>query len=201
MKLLDKIATWFATDEDDDTPVSRVYHPSERTCPPEVLRGLRAVDPAAELLYLTRGTWLLGVVRWNWERVESCAKTLGMIRHNVTRMEYGITPAEQTERARGNAERQALLQLGMQGFRPIVRYAWRDPDGSMVNDFRVRDWLYRCLAEQTAEAAMDWAEGIPQTARRVGTLLDAGRTRGWDAVRHAGRGKGFVTNPGLIGAV
>jgi hypothetical protein len=185
-------------DEDEDAPASRLYHPSERTCPPAVLRDLRTIDPAAELLYVGRGRWWLAVVRWDWNIVRDAAKVLRLLRQGVTRMEYGIAWSEQLERAKSNAERATMMRLGVQGFRgPIAEYTYRDPDSRIVEDFRLRDWNYRVCPEETVNESIAYASGEPQLAARIATLKDAARTRGWDALRHVVRGKGFVTNLGV----
>ncbi len=195
-----KLLRSFRRDQDDgpDEPRSRLYHPSERTCPPEVLRGLRGIDPAAELLYVGRGRWWLAVVLWDWQIVCSAAWCLRQLRAGVTRMEFGIEWKEQLERAKSNAERAMMMRLGVQGFRgPIAEYHYRDPDSRIVEDFRLRDWNYRVCPEETVAAAIDHAAGVPQFNARIATLMDASRTRGWDAMRHSVRGRGFVVNPGL----
>lgn len=140
-------------------------------CPPEIAAGLRAVDPAAELIHLGGAQWLLGVRKPNPEaaaEVEKQLKTLVTVRNQV---------ADAADRARVDQEIALELQLlqycATTGFRPIHPYTI-GPRRSMheiVQDFALRDHNWRtrpdaAFAELAEAVSIDAGD-----ARRTAIVL------------------------------
>lgn len=182
---------------------SRVYFPSERTCPPDVLRGVRAVDPAAELLYAGRGIWMLGVLNFSWPAYQQAVHAIARLRENGTKLPTVGGTAEENaleleQRARANAAKLRYHQLLLQGYRHIAIYEQNDPDSRIVHDFQARDCEHRVLADLGLDATLQAAltEGDRDKLARINKLRHAIRTGGTDTWRYATRMvKGYRAAP------
>jgi hypothetical protein len=157
---------------DDPATMPLVYHPSPRQCPPAVRRGLRAIDPTAELVYLRTGNWLLGSVRPTRIRQRKAIRVLdGLSRHGADTT--GMTDAEIDLLRYQRYGTFMVAKLILQGFAPIKLYHTWDPDSSIVEDFRRRDWLYRHRADAEFAERQDEAEGGPEERARFAALQAA----------------------------
>jgi hypothetical protein len=187
---------------------SRVHFPSERTCPPEVLRGCRAVDPSAELLYAGGGRWILGAVRFSWLAYKQAWNAIDKLYANVTKLPYQNgtaeeTLAELTARGRANAQKLAFNQLALQGYRHIAIYDQNDPDWRIVKDFEYRDFELRVFADLGLDLvlAAALAEGDQDKLARIEKLRSAIRLHGTSAWRYATRMlSGYRPSPSQTGA-
>lgn len=184
---------------------SRVYFPSERTCPPAILAGVRAVNPMAELLYAGHGNWLLGVVRFSWPAYQEAWNTLAHLDQTVTSLPYiGGTAQENRpeliERARSNATKRAYYRLALQGFRFIGVYRG-DPSGRIVRDYEYRDFEYRIFRDFGLDLVLEEAETAGDTRKvaKINKLRDAIRTHGTATYRYLG-GQRHIQTHGSKGA-
>lgn len=155
---------------------------SSREAPVHVVRGLREIDPTAELVYLRRGLWLLGSVRWNRDAVRKAQNIWGRACHALV---YAIA---RTKIPNLKVDKRSLLRLefaslSMVGFRHIARYAFQgEPTNAIVEDFREMDFLYRHVSDnELFQALDDRAEARRMEARAE--LTDPARGR--DAWRYA----------------
>jgi hypothetical protein len=153
-----------------------VDFPQLRTAPKDVVRGLREVDPTAELVYLEKGRWLLGSVRWNRDLVAAARRILGRalkVAHNSTK--HGPThQIEHLPRVRGRVQ---FALLAMQGFRPITEYKIQgSPDSRVVEDFRRRDWLFKNTSDLEHEAMLS-SESEERKREARADLTDSERAR------------------------
>jgi hypothetical protein len=101
--------------------------------PPELLRRLRAIRPNVELLYQGEGRWMLGEVRWNWEKYRRGVAIIAQFLHN--RHKEGVAVLSDP-RHRRFLEEGLLL---MQGFTWIRDYEG-PPDGRIEIDYARMCW-------------------------------------------------------------
>lgn len=137
---------------------SLVDFPQSRECPPDIRRGLRALDPTAEVVYLGPRHWIVGRVRPN-QHVRKIAE--GML-DDVTRVLS--VRAQNTESRR---KRVALACLALQGFRPVQEYRLNDLDGRVVKEFQESQW--RMLHTSDNQLEREWdaeQEAIRERNRR-----------------------------------
>lgn len=186
--------------------MTRAYYPSERTCPPEILRGLRLVDPQAELLYAHEGQWILGAMRFSWPAYQTAWQSLDHLEHTVEKLPYFHGTAEEKlaeleRRARSNAQKRAYNRLALQGYRQIGVYRQNDPDWRIVKDFEYRDFEIRVFADLGLDVVLEeaLASGNQQKLARINKLRDAIRTHGVSAWRHV-RGLKHIQTHGSKGA-
>lgn len=110
-----------------------VQYDTAYEAPHAVVRGLRAIRPNAELLYQGKGVWMLGEVRWNWERHRrGCA----ILRH------FWLSKKEVGAEWMTDPRAMAFLregQLMIQGFVWIADYSG-EPNGRIVEDYRRKCW-------------------------------------------------------------
>lgn len=134
------------------TPLLPQYNPPGGRAPdPALLRDLRDIDPQAELLYLGRGFWILGVVKHNRIAVRSAERRLKRLYQTLhtAAARFRKDPALQVEWA----SRILQARLASWGFRPIATYqvqGW--PSSEILNDFRIRDWKHQHFTQREAEA-------------------------------------------------
>lgn len=107
--------------------------PGGLVAPQDVMRRLRAIRPCAELLYQGEGVWMLGEVRWNWERYRRGVKML--VQHVESRKELGV---KWMDDPRGIAFMREGWLL-MQGFVWIGDYVGM-PDGRIEIDYARKCW-------------------------------------------------------------
>ena len=182
--------------------IPSLTYPSERTCPPALRAELRGIEPTAELLYVGGGRWVLGTVRWYWPNVQKVMHALAKLeRDTATQLNaFGLDADVNRDPAvrRSAAARQARtiywLKLLIQGFRPVADYHG-DPDGRIVRDFELRDFLYRVRPDALDAVKEAEALGDTHTAGRVRTLLDGLHTTGTDGWRKMMRHRVSVTKP------
>lgn len=168
--------------------------PGGRVADPSLVQDLRAIDPHAELLYLGRGFWILGVVTWNRVAVRSAIRRLDRL--------YGALHTSQ-QRFRNDPElllewasRILSTTLASWGFRPVATYqveGW--PDSAITKDFRIRDWKYRHLTESAAEAEfMENTSHDNALEKRQKRIVEAHELTHRDVHRYAFRGQHSVTS-------
>jgi hypothetical protein len=118
-----------------------------RDAPPEVVAEFRAVDPRAELLYLGRGKWWVGLVYTNIPLIQDGRRELIALGQDVDA--FGVN------RTAWPSLRTAMLKS--QGFRKVhlwdidkdgnwiryERFAGDPPWGYLLNMFARQDWIYR----------------------------------------------------------
>lgn len=147
-----------------------IAFPQSRTAPPALLQQLREIDANAELVYFGAGRWALGVYRPHRQVIAAAARRLAFLSHfaRATRDDVHGTRLETT------------------GFRPIHWYTIQgEPDGRIVEDFRLRDFNYRNQADATFAARMSESAGEVARAehdRRLRSNLQAAAPDAW---RHA----------------
>lgn len=185
---------------------SRVYFPSERTCPRHVLAGCRAVDPAAEILYAGHGRWLLGVVRFSWPAYQQAYHTMARLEEGGTKLpQYGpdaVEGRELTLRGRANAEKRAFHRLCLQGYRHIAVYnVTGELTSTIVHDFQYRDFELRVFADWGLDLVLQQAmnEGDQRKLAKIAKMRDALRTHGTGVYRYLG-GQRHIPTIGSKGA-
>lgn len=101
--------------------------------PRELMQRLRAIRPNAELLYQGKGIWMLGEVRWNYERYRRGVAILAHFWESKKEvgMEWMSDPRALAFLREGD--------LMVQGFVWIADYVG-DPDGRIVEDYRRKCW-------------------------------------------------------------
>lgn len=153
-----------------------VQFPQIRTAPIDVVRGLREVDPTAELVYMERGRWLLGSVRWNRDLVQQSARILARAIEAASRASK-FAPTHQMEQLRRIRGRVQFAVLGSQGFRPITEYVIQGaPNSRIVEDFRRRDWMFKNTTDTELETMLNAASESNKQAAHD-DLTDTERAR------------------------
>lgn len=160
--------------------------PTGRTAPPELTRGLKEVDPTAELVYIGDGRWDLMRLRPKNDDRAHVANAMLMNAYKACQVgklqEHGWYRALRFAR---------LLRLGYVVF---GRYRLeRDPDWRIVHDFRRAIWEYtHDHNDETIEYKWNWRERKAEEIRaRLGD-----RSAARDAV-HALRNRMTMTVNGL----
>lgn len=155
--------------------------------PPEVLQGLRDIDPDADLVHLGGKEWLLGIRGPN---PAARGKLHARLADAHAKVHAGSPGAWAGEREWLNAELSkelSVLQLCADGFRPIHLYTTDggSPDHSIVHDFRMRDYNYRTRPEE-AMAEMREAISFDEQDRikRGGIMRDFARSEANSLFRH-----------------
>jgi len=101
--------------------------PEERVCPEGLLRQLRQVDPAAELIYVGEGEWWLGVVKPNTFRRAQGDAILG----------------REWRKDQPSWDQLRYGQLMRQGFAFCGTWTFLgEPTGQIVHEFRESTWLW-----------------------------------------------------------
>jgi hypothetical protein len=161
---------------------SLVQFPALRTPSEYVVRGLREIDPTADLVYFGRGRWILGsvrpdvAVRAQAERILDRAYKLAAFAMNNPR--FKVNPGN-IRRLLGRID---FAYLGLQGFRFIHEYRIQgSPDSAIVEDFRRADWMHRNTSDAEFERLLDAPKEQARAEARA-DLADAGRAR--DAWRY-----------------
>lgn len=129
--------------------MSRLSSFGNLVAPPEILAGVRAIDPTADVIHLGGVEWMLGVRKPNdaaRAEVEKQLKTIVTTRNNVV---------DAADRARVDlemAKELQLLQLFADGLRPIhIYHVGKGQEYTslheIVSDFRERDFNWRMRAD------------------------------------------------------
>lgn len=143
-----------------------------RVAPDHVVRELRTIDPRAELLYVQRGKWWLGMVYTD-------IPLIGFGRSQLCHIKDEGGASWATLR---------LAQLKAQGFRRVIlpRERWpRDPLwGFVVSWFRKQDWAFRHIPNsdsgwereyQRHEQVMTGEDQIDVVKQRLVDFVNADR--------------------------
>jgi hypothetical protein len=142
---------------------------AERTAPADLLRQLRQYDADAELIYMGDGCWWLGRYAPNRAMVKSGERWLTAV-HN--RVKHRQPTAEERRTYR-------MAKLKTYGFQFTAEYHLTDPDGRIVKDVEVMEFLWR----HTSANEHDRLEDAPKEKEReeaLATLQDEGRhTDAW----------------------
>lgn len=117
--------------------------PQLRHAPESVRRGLRSLDPTAEVLYLGWMEWIVGRVRPTNDATRAAH---GLLRH------YWAMNAQARASKRG-VQRYRFALAAAQGFRPVQRYQLRDLDDRIVTDFSESQWR---MQHQTGDLLDQW---------------------------------------------
>lgn len=118
--------------------------PGGRLPPPEVVRGLREVDPRAELVYIGDGRWLLGKVQEDREKRIRAVKAMDVWLDLITRFDPTDHEQSLSELLPGLFDRWNEKRLQLQGFQPLpVVFFMEMPDSSIVELFRRSDWIWK----------------------------------------------------------
>lgn len=143
-------------------------HSQPRATPEGVVRGLRQIDPTADLYYLGWKKWVLVSVRPHREHSAAARRmVLGapatpqgparpglrqLLRLWETNPKYRANPGA----FRQLIQRYELALLMIQGARPITEYVIQgEPTGAIVDDFRRMDWMYRNTTDQRLQELLD----------------------------------------------
>lgn len=154
--------------------MSRLSSFGNLTAPPEILAGVRAIDPAADVIHLGGVEWMLGVRKPNdaaRAEVEKQLKTISRTRNVVV---------DVADRARVDVEMAKevqLLQLFAAGLRPIHIYHVGEGQEyaslhEIVSDFRERDFNWRMRADAAFTAYAKSLSIDEGDAARTRTVLE-----------------------------
>lgn len=143
--------------------------PTGREAPPEVTRGLKDVDPSAELVYMGDGRWDLLRMR---PKTDDRAQVASLMLQNAYRACGKGRLAEQ-----GWYRALRFARLIRHGYIVFGRYRLgRDPDARIVHEFRRAMWEYRHdHNDEAIEAKWNWREREAQTRRAAFSDLSAAR--------------------------
>lgn len=118
---------------------------AERVAPTAVRQRLRNIEPAAELIYVGNGKWWVG-------RMEPHTD---LARAGQQKVRAANRLTAQREVSPETAMLYRVGRLQQEGFRMLAEYEG-DPDGRMVQDLEVADYLWRAHATfQRWQAAME----------------------------------------------
>lgn len=118
--------------------------PGGRLPPPEVVRGLREIDPLMELVYVGNGKWLLGKVAYNREKFESASVIYENIQAKLKKAKPGDHDSPWkvfVERAHNRLRERKLYLQGFQPFKGILSDA--QLHSGLVEAFRHADWIWK----------------------------------------------------------
>lgn len=159
--------------------MERVTFSQTREAPEDVLERLRAIDPAADLLFW--GPRQAEVdVGGKSELVVVPVWLLGAVRPNGMRRRAGAMILNTQERlgARGDRDTWRYGKLLYQSFAPIAFYPFPQADVRIIEDFRLRDWLFRNQFETEEQNALLEAEGVPALELRKQQMIDKAQGEG-----------------------
>lgn len=164
--------------------------------PPEILAGLRAIDPDADLIHLGGDEWLLGVQKENHPAKARIEEQLKTISHESVAVR---DPADRARVFMEMAREVQLLQFYANGFRPIHLYECpAGPQADLVENFRLRDFNWRIRpAAAFRELADEVSFDVQDRKKRTNVVRDFMRLEGKSLCRHVfKRAKSFL-QPGL----
>ena len=161
---------------------SLVVYDRTREAPGGLLRVLREIDAVADLVYFGRGRWELGRVVANRERIRKSLLILEWERH--------------VDHPSADALR--VGELGRQGFGFIAGYDIQgEPDARIVEDFRMRDWLFRHDGEAAFQARLSESCGDARYAQAQALMEARIDATAADAWRWAFKNPVSSINPGI----
>jgi hypothetical protein len=176
------------------TVLPLLQHSQPRSTPIDVVRGLREVDPTADMYYLGWKKWVLVSVRPNDDHrraalrmiLGSPATPAGPARPGL-RMLLWKWETDPKFRQNPGAFRQLLQKYEMallmaQGARPIAEYVIQgEPTSAIVDDFRRMDWMYRNISDDQLDRMLNAPYEQGREAARA-DIRDEARAR--DAWRY-----------------
>jgi hypothetical protein len=162
--------------------MTRIPH-FERTPPDHVVRGLRSLDPDAELVYVGYGKWFLGRIISDSRLYESGVK----LKKSTLRAIATRNSGKPGKVLHQDILRLRIAELRMAGFQFTAEYNMKGtPDSAIVIDQRRMDWMYRTLTDDETIEAFG-ADAAKARADAYADLTDDARGR--DAWRYL-----FTTN-------
>lgn len=174
--------------------------PSVRTAPAEIVRALKDIDPTAELVWLRRGVWCLGLVKQDNRargRAEKMMdKTLAAVEYVVNHTRLAGPQFRAVTRAK-IGEKLAMLRLQRQGFMHQQTFPkLRDAElGVIVRWFREAIWVRENAYESTLREYEELLENDPVSKAKEAEMLDRARLR--DAWRWGFRHPKSITSAGI----
>jgi hypothetical protein len=125
-----------------------------RYAPVEILRALRAVDPAYDIHYLGDGRWVVGRVAPNIDRRLMGAKMKKHILRNPNLPRY--------------FSRLRVAELAMEGLGIVEIYKFKgEPTDQIVQDVRQREYTHQKDRELAFRKALDAADVRPDMPENV----------------------------------
>lgn len=178
----------------------RLWFPSARQAPGEVLAHLRSMDPSIELHWLRRGEWALGGYKPNAHRrkqsertlavLESCGRTLDANFRDVSEFRAAIVAW---------GDKMAYERLKLQGFVHHMTFpGWLCEFGIMETWLREALWTKQHVYEWGMREMEASLEKNPEAESRAKDLTDRSRLReGW---RMGFKNPKSVVSAGIPGA-
>lgn len=161
--------------------------PLGRTPPDDLVARLREINPEAELLYIGKGKWLLGLVRPDGFRRRMA---LARIAKLTKILERAYLLPEEVKRAA--ALRLWKARLHAEGFKDIALYQTGDPDGSIVEDLREREWTFRHRWKETVRERNREIDGTAAEEATEARIRDYIRSEGPSIHRTAFRHRRMI---------
>lgn len=163
-------------------PRSLVDWPSSRTAARHVITGLRAVNPAADFIYMREGRWLLLERRPNREVIATAAGIVGRAIRTLSLHVAQVASKNMVTIDRRSRDRLEIALVALQGARFVAEYRLiGDPDSYIVHDYQRMTWLYEHLTDDEVDHALNDRHEQAKLASRA-DLTDPARGR--DAWRY-----------------
>lgn len=138
-----------------------------REAPADLLRELRYLEPAAELLHMGGSQWLLGRIHpANAQGIQAAGARLMLSTNRATTARRSVLP---TDRRRAKFARARL-----RNFLPIAEYHTTSPDGRIVRDLEVMTYLFNHTADADM-LDMSEADKLKAQAEARADLTDPAR--------------------------
>lgn len=151
------------------------YHPpGGRRPPPEVVRGLREIDPLAELVYVGHGRWLLGKVHpGEWDKREEAIRAMDRWVELVAQLDPRDHEVPLKELLPGLFDRWNEKRLHVMGFQPLPTVWHMElPDSTMVEHFRRVDFIWRNITIEEEEERLRKMDGTADLEERKATIME-----------------------------
>lgn len=182
--LISRVWSWFAVQRDDDRARPETWFPDFPhiyLAPVDVLRGLRAVDSNADLVYMGWGRWYLVRRKPNRRHRETAARRIREALRILGDWETGTTYKANPGAFRRLYGRYLFWLLVYQGARPIAEYETRFlrtfGPGAIVDDFRLMEWTLNHTSDAEVERLLNKEKDDAQ-ADAVKQLADPDRAKG-----------------------
>lgn len=161
--------------------------PTGRRASASLVERLREIDRDAELIYVGKGKWILGVVQPDDRRQRMAERMIDALETVLEAHTWGLINLPEDFK-RQVALRLWKYRLYRQGFRNIAIYTIQgEPDARIVEDFRRRDWVWRHSFREHLHQVEKEASGEADFERKVARLMDYLELEGEDIHRHAFR--------------
>lgn len=165
--------------------------PGGQQPPPEVVRGLREIDPRMELVYVGDGVWRLGKVEFASDRHQKACEVYRNALKKLQRVRAGDLPHEVpwdtflAMASRRLKERYLLVQ----GFQPIPRLKLRHHHlhSGLVEYFRYLDWGWKFAWIEDRKEQERQEDGTADLERRTAEAVDRVQAEGKSIYRKAFR--------------